>query len=52
MGTNENKPFISLLTISATTLFIANFFDLPSITIMGSADFLLIFAAVHAANFK
>jgi hypothetical protein len=41
-----------LLITAATTLLIANLLDLSSISVMGSAGFLLIFAAVNAANLK
>jgi len=44
------KPIEGLLITSGLTLFIANFADLSSMSIMGSAGFLLIFAAVNSAN--
>ena len=44
------KPIEGLLITSAGTLCIANLVDLSSISTMGSAGFLLIFAAVNAAN--
>ena len=44
------KPIEGLLITSIATLFIANLVDLSSISTMGSAGFLLIFAAVNAAN--
>ena len=44
------KPIEGLLITSGATLFIANLVDLSSISTMGSAGFLLIFAAVNAAN--
>lgn len=47
-----NEPIAGLLITSVSTLFIANLFDLSSISIMGSAGFLLIFAAVNCANVK
>jgi amino acid transporter len=47
-----NRPIEGLLITAATTLLIANLFDLSSISIMGSAGFLLIFTAVNAANLK
>ena len=47
-----NKPLEGLLITSAVTLFVANFFDLSSLSTMGSAGFLLIFAAVNLANAK
>jgi hypothetical protein len=37
---------------AAITLLVANFFDLSSISTMGSAGFLLIFAAVNLANVR
>jgi amino acid transporter len=45
-----NRPVEGLLITSGATLLVANFFDLSSISTMGSAGFLLIFAAVNAAN--
>jgi len=45
-----NEPVEGLLITAGVTLVIANFFDLASISMMGSAGFLLIFAAVNAAN--
>lgn len=45
-----NKPIEGLLITAALTLVVANVFDLSSISTMGSAGFLLIFAAVNAAN--
>ena len=39
-----------LLITAGLTLFVANAFDLTSISTLGSAGFLLIFAAVNAAN--
>ena len=47
-----NKPLEGLLITSVATIFIANVFDLSSISTMGSAGFLLIFAAVNGANLK
>jgi amino acid transporter len=47
-----NRPAEGLLITAAWTLVIANLFDLSSISTMGSAGFLLIFAAVNAANLK
>jgi hypothetical protein len=47
-----NRPVEGLLLTSAMTLFVANLFDLSSISIMGSAGFLLIFGAVNAANVR
>jgi len=45
-----NEPVEGLLITTGATLIIANLFDLSSISMMGSAGFLLIFAAVNAAN--
>ncbi len=47
-----NRPIEGLIITAIITLFIANFFDLSSISVMGSAGFLLVFAAVNAANVK
>ena len=47
-----NKPLEGLLLTSVLTLLTANFLDLSSISMMGSAGFLLIFAAVNAANVR
>jgi amino acid transporter len=47
-----NRPLEGLIITSSVTLIIANFFDLSSISTMGSAGFLIIFAAVNAANVK
>jgi amino acid transporter len=44
------KPIEGLLITSGMTLFIANLADLSSLSTMGSAGFLLIFAAVNGAN--
>jgi amino acid transporter len=44
------RPIEGLLITSAATLLIANLIDLSSMSMMGSAGFLLIFAAVNAAN--
>jgi amino acid transporter len=44
------KPVEGLLITSAATLVIANVTDLSSMSTMGSAGFLLIFAAVNGAN--
>lgn len=43
-------PIEGLLITSVLTLIIANLVDLSSLSMMGSAGFLLIFAAVNAAN--
>ena len=45
-----NEPIEGLLITSGATLFVANVFDLSSISIMGSAGFLLVFGAVNTAN--
>ncbi|MDK2892807.1 APC family permease [Methanohalophilus sp.] len=45
-----NRPIEGLLITSAFTLFVANIFDLSSISIMGSAGFLILFGAVNASN--
>jgi len=47
-----NKPLEGLLITSAVTLLVANIFDLSSLSTMGSAGFLLIFAGVNLANAK
>ncbi len=47
-----HKPIEGLLVTSVATLLIANLFDLTSISLMGSAGFLLIFAAVNMANVR
>lgn len=44
------EPVEGLLITSGLTLFAANVFDLTSISTLGSAGFLLIFAAVNTAN--
>lgn len=46
------QPAMGLLITTALTLVVANTFDLTSISTMGSAGFLLIFAAVNAANVR
>jgi len=45
-----HKPLEGLLLTSVATLVLANLFDLSSISLMGSAGFLLLFAAVNLAN--
>jgi amino acid transporter len=45
-----DRPIEGLLITSGLTLLVANLFDLSSISTMGSAGFLLIFAAVNASN--
>jgi amino acid transporter len=47
-----NRPIEGLLITAVVTLLIANLVDLSSLSTMGSAGFLLIFAAVNAANAK
>jgi amino acid transporter len=47
-----NKPLEGLLITSSATLVVANLFDLSSLSTMGSAGFLLIFAGVNLANAK
>ncbi|MBH8577493.1 APC family permease [Nostocaceae cyanobacterium CENA369] len=47
-----NKQHLGLFIISGLTLIFANFFDLSRISTMGSAGFLLIFAAVNLANVR
>jgi amino acid transporter len=45
-----NEPVEGLLITAGVTLFVANLFDLSSISTMGSSGFLLIFAFVNGAN--
>lgn len=45
-----NRPLEGLLITAGLTLLVSNAFDLSSISTMGSAGFLIIFAAVNAAN--
>ena len=47
-----NKPIEGLLITAAATLVVANSFNLDSISMMGSAGFLLIFAAVNGASYR
>jgi amino acid transporter len=47
-----NRPIEGLFITSALTLLVANLFDLSSISMMGSAGFLLIFASVNGSNFR
>jgi hypothetical protein len=47
-----NRPIEGLLITSGLTLLIANLTDLTSIAVMGSAGFLLLFAAVNGANLR
>ena len=44
------RPLEGLLFTAGVTLVVANLFDLSSISLMGSAGFLIIFAAVNGAN--
>ena len=44
------EPMEGLLITAGLTLFVANAFDLTSISTVGSAGFLLIFAAINIAN--
>jgi amino acid transporter len=46
------RPMEGLLITAALALIVSNLFDLSSISLMGSAGFLLIFAAVNLANAK
>jgi len=47
-----HEPIEGLFITAIATLLMANFVDLSSISTMGSVGFLLIFAAVNAANAK
>jgi amino acid transporter len=47
-----NKPIEGLLITAGITLAAANLFDLSSIAMMGSAGFIIVFAAVNAANLR
>jgi len=47
-----NEPLEGLLITAGGTLLIANLFDIASLSTMGSAGFLLIFAAVNGAALK
>ena len=47
-----NQPLIGLLITTGLALLLSNLVDLSSISTMGSAGFLIIFAIVNAANFK
>ncbi len=44
------KPIEGLLMTAALTLIVANSFDIESISMMGSAGFLIVFAAVNTVN--
>lgn len=46
-----NQPIMGLLLTAAFSLVLANSVNLSSISTMGSAGFLILFAAVNAANF-
>lgn len=46
------QPVMGLLITAALALLLANSFDLASISTMGSAGFLLVFAAVNGANYR
>ena len=45
-----SEPIVGLLITAIVPLLVANLFDLSSISTMGSSGFLLVFAAVNAAN--
>lgn len=47
-----HRPIEGLLITSAVALLVANLFNISSISMMGSAGFLVIFAVVNAANYK
>jgi amino acid transporter len=47
-----NKPIEGLIITAVLSLLLANLGDLSSISMMGSAGFLIIFATVNAANVK
>ena len=47
-----NQPVIGLLITAILALAVSNLVNLSSISTMGSAGFLLIFAVVNAANYK
>ncbi|AET69166.1 amino acid transporter [Desulfosporosinus orientis DSM 765] len=46
------QPLEGLFITSGLTLIVANFFNLSSISTMGSAGFLIIFGAVNYANYR
>lgn len=52
LKSNTNQSSTGLFVTSGLTLVIANLFDLSRISMMGSAGFLLIFAAVNLANVR
>ena len=47
-----NRPVEGLLITAGVTLTVANFLDVSSIATTGSAGFIIVFAAVNAANFR
>lgn len=47
-----NRPVAGVLLTTVMSLLLANFVDLNAIAVMGSAGFLLIFAAVNTAAFR
>lgn len=47
-----NQPLEGLFLTAGLGLLVANLLDISSISVMGSAGFLLIFTAVNAANFQ
>jgi len=47
-----SKPVEGLLITSCLTIAVSNLFDLSSIAMAGSAGFMIVFAAVNAANFR
>ena len=47
-----NRPISGLILTAVLTLVIANIFDISNIATMGSAGFLIIFAAVNISNLK
>ena len=47
-----DEPIVGLLITAAVPLLVANLFDLASISTMGSSGFLMVFAAVNAANVR
>ena len=47
-----SRPIEGLLITAGASLLVANLFDLSSISMMGSAGFLLIFAVVNLANVR
>lgn len=47
-----HRPIEGLIITTVVSLLVANLFDISSISMMGSAGFLVIFAVVNAANFR